>query len=358
MAEKENPENSDVGFYAIIPATVRYDKTIPQGAKLLYGEISALVKKRGYCWAQNEYFSKLYETSERTIIEWIGRLRDAGHIDVYLEYFPDSKKIKCRRIALPLISGQKLPAELARSRLVVKKTSPPEELVVKKTSPPSSEENSFEIYTNLNNTSSSSKFPEEKEPLQKDFKSSKTDPPLKTPSQAFSQADIFGLKDQFKQISNSLVFSEAFYSEALSFLAVHGLDYGYINWIYEFCMQKKPKSIENYLFKVFFDVRCVELYREASQSPSLTPVSIVVCPVCEKECSSGDSLCPHCDFDLKYPCTSEEIDRKKRLYAMSPETKRSYEEEFDNLLITFKKERFSDNFKEKQHQLNTKYGVL
>ena len=135
-SSNEKVDSNDVGFYAVIPATVRYDKSVPQGARLLYGEITALAKKKGYCWARNEYFAELYETSERTIIEWIGRLRDAGHISVYLEYFPNSKKIHRRYISLPYRPDQELPPELAMSHLVVKKSSPPEEdLMVKETSP-------------------------------------------------------------------------------------------------------------------------------------------------------------------------------------------------------------------------------
>lgn len=48
------------GYYAVIPADVRYDDQIPANAKLLYGEISALIGADGFCYASNSYFMKIY----------------------------------------------------------------------------------------------------------------------------------------------------------------------------------------------------------------------------------------------------------------------------------------------------------
>ena len=70
------------GYYAIIPASVRYDDQIPANAKLLYGEISALAEADGYCYAGNTYFAELYKVSERTITGLISALRKNGHIDI------------------------------------------------------------------------------------------------------------------------------------------------------------------------------------------------------------------------------------------------------------------------------------
>ena len=67
-------------YYAIIPANVRYSKEVPDGAKLLYGEITALCNQHGYCWANNRYFADLYQKSIDTIGRWIGDLARAGFI--------------------------------------------------------------------------------------------------------------------------------------------------------------------------------------------------------------------------------------------------------------------------------------
>ena len=73
------------GYYAIIPADVRYDDRIPANAKLLYGEISALVGKDGYCFATNQYFSDLYGMADETISRLISKLETAGHIKREME---------------------------------------------------------------------------------------------------------------------------------------------------------------------------------------------------------------------------------------------------------------------------------
>lgn len=67
-------------YYSVIPASVRYDETLSPNAKLLYGEISALASKKGYCWAANSYFAELYRVSERSISEWVSLLIKQGHI--------------------------------------------------------------------------------------------------------------------------------------------------------------------------------------------------------------------------------------------------------------------------------------
>ena len=73
------------GYYAIIPANVRYDDGIPPNAKLLYGEISALIGDSGYCYATNAYFMNLYNFSDPTISRLLSQLEKAGYIRRELE---------------------------------------------------------------------------------------------------------------------------------------------------------------------------------------------------------------------------------------------------------------------------------
>jgi DNA-binding transcriptional regulator YhcF (GntR family) len=82
MKEKPN-------YYAIIPAEVRYSNLKPN-AKLLYGEITALSNKTGYCFASNNYFAELYNVNKNTISRWISDLKRLGFITIDIER--DSKK--------------------------------------------------------------------------------------------------------------------------------------------------------------------------------------------------------------------------------------------------------------------------
>lgn len=87
-------------YYAIIPANVRYDSELIPSAKLLYGEITALCNKEGYCWASNSYFSELYGVSITTIKNWLKSLEDGGYIDRQVKYKEGSKEIDTRWITI------------------------------------------------------------------------------------------------------------------------------------------------------------------------------------------------------------------------------------------------------------------
>jgi len=83
-------------FYAILPATVRYDKELSSSEKIFYCEITAMSKKEGYCWASNNYFAELYGVSTSTVSSWCSSLKEKGH--VVIEYEREGKQVKKRNI--------------------------------------------------------------------------------------------------------------------------------------------------------------------------------------------------------------------------------------------------------------------
>ena len=84
-------------YYAIIPAEVRYSNLKPN-AKLLYGEITALSSKEGYCFATNNYFAKLYNVTKNTISLWVSQLNKEGFISV--ELIKKGEQITERRLGI------------------------------------------------------------------------------------------------------------------------------------------------------------------------------------------------------------------------------------------------------------------
>ena len=75
-------ETAKPGYWAVLPAAIRYDEVIQPNAKLLYAEISALTGKDGYCWSTNAYFQKVFGFSERTVRDLLKSLKDAGFIRI------------------------------------------------------------------------------------------------------------------------------------------------------------------------------------------------------------------------------------------------------------------------------------
>lgn len=99
MINPQITENAPA-FYAIIPANVRYNKNLCPNAKLLYGEITALCNEKGYCWANNDYFAKLYGVSKVSVSKWISSLVDNDLVSIEIIYKEGTKEILYRYLRL------------------------------------------------------------------------------------------------------------------------------------------------------------------------------------------------------------------------------------------------------------------
>lgn len=99
----ETPQNK--GYIAIIPAIVRYDKDLKPNEKLLFGEISALMDAKGFCWASNKYFAELYDVAVETVSRWITHLVKKGYVKSKIVYAEDGKTVLQRKLwaVLPIL---------------------------------------------------------------------------------------------------------------------------------------------------------------------------------------------------------------------------------------------------------------
>tara|TARA_R110000765_G_scaffold392740_1_gene485916 strand:+ start:339 stop:935 length:597 start_codon:yes stop_codon:yes gene_type:complete len=108
-------------YYAIIPANVRYSSLKPN-AKLLYGEITALSNKLGFCYATNNYFADLYNVSKNTISSWLSDLNKAGFIAIDIKR-NSNKQIVKRCIGITKINDTPIHEKMKGNSTSINNTS-------------------------------------------------------------------------------------------------------------------------------------------------------------------------------------------------------------------------------------------
>lgn len=84
-------------YYTITPAPIRYSDAPPREI-LMYGEITALSNKYGYCTASNGYFAKVFRKDDDTVSKWITDMVKRGWIR--RELIREGKQVKQRRLYL------------------------------------------------------------------------------------------------------------------------------------------------------------------------------------------------------------------------------------------------------------------
>ena len=71
-------------YFVVIPYAVLSNKELPANAKLVYGEIMALINEKGYCWASNKYISEAIGIGEDRVSDLIGILKKQNLITTKL----------------------------------------------------------------------------------------------------------------------------------------------------------------------------------------------------------------------------------------------------------------------------------
>lgn len=73
-------ENNQSSLYYVIPAEIMHSKELSMEEKLLYGLISGLSNKHGYCFASNEWFQEELNISESSLKKYLHNLEKSGYI--------------------------------------------------------------------------------------------------------------------------------------------------------------------------------------------------------------------------------------------------------------------------------------
>lgn len=72
----------------------------------MYGEITALSNKEGFCWATNTYFAELYGVSKFTVSRWISALVEKGFVKIELINKDNGKEV-LRKLYIPIDEKRK-----------------------------------------------------------------------------------------------------------------------------------------------------------------------------------------------------------------------------------------------------------
>jgi DNA-binding MarR family transcriptional regulator len=102
-----NKAENSTPMFIQIPGQVLDDPNLTPVQMILYGRILALTNSKGYCWATNASLAEaMHMKKPGTISHNISTLEKMGYISTELIYFPNSKKVKERRIRVHIKVGQ------------------------------------------------------------------------------------------------------------------------------------------------------------------------------------------------------------------------------------------------------------
>jgi hypothetical protein len=367
---KENPS-----FFAVIPATVRYDKRLSANAKMLYGEITALCNREGYCWAGNQYFAGLYGTTTSSIKRWIKNLFDNGYVSLDYRYVEGTKEIQSRLIKI--VDGKI--AGGFKNKSAPRPDECPDPYADKtaddtpnmaaqaggvKNEPAclldgggdaaeeagdgsQNEQDRDEETRNEFSDRQTGDAPErgggrKNEPTWVHFCAGagsflhgggvKNEPDINTinnnnniitssssknPEKKNEEEDVIKIKELREELlktDKSLIFTDSFYPAALAFLEKTQTQSDYLIWLYNYCGKQKPRNLTNYYYKLFFSGQMIELYRQEKKPPDAPEAEYQTCPVCGESMLKGEKRCPHCRFDVENQ-DDEKIQKAAEIYG-------------------------------------------
>jgi len=84
--------------FIIVPDFIIDDLNIPDGEKLLFGEIASNSLEKGFCWFSNKHLMERFHIGERTASRWVNDLRKKGYITIKIVKRKGSEEVDERQI--------------------------------------------------------------------------------------------------------------------------------------------------------------------------------------------------------------------------------------------------------------------
>lgn len=84
--------------FIIVPDFIIDDSNIPDGEKLLFGEIASNSLEKGFCWFSNKHLMERFHIGKRTASRWVNDLRKKGYITIKIVKREGSEEVDERQI--------------------------------------------------------------------------------------------------------------------------------------------------------------------------------------------------------------------------------------------------------------------
>jgi hypothetical protein len=171
--------------------------------------------------------------------------------------------------------------------------------------------------------------------------------------------EIKKLKEDLSALDYRLVFDTKFYPKAAEYLAGEELDEGYLSWLYEECLNRKPENLRGLYYVLFFQGDMLSLFREREKKREAEKPVPVICPACGMTHDPYLDYCPQCHLSRIDAGDEGKIKWHKKFYALSPEDKAAYEREQGELFSLFTKNpKGYDAVREKWKAIDKKYHLI
>jgi uncharacterized phage protein (TIGR02220 family) len=109
-----------MNFYAVIPAVILVNEDLSSNEKILYGIISSLTNKLGYCYATNKTLGDYFKKDDtiphpKTISKWVNNLVSLGYLTNEL-YTEKSKQERRIRLADKIVIKQEVKKKITEDK--------------------------------------------------------------------------------------------------------------------------------------------------------------------------------------------------------------------------------------------------